>query len=59
MFSRKKPKRVQNTQNLQTEVQCMSNIKIKVIPQITGASGTVSESLRQYPRNIPGKHEIK
>jgi len=24
-----------------------------------GATGTISESLRQYPSNIPGKHEIK
>jgi len=45
--------------NLTTEVQHMSNIRIKVIPELTGASGTVSESLRQYLRNIPGKHEIK
>jgi hypothetical protein len=30
-----------------------------VIPAIIGATGTVSKSLRQYLRNIPGKHEIK
>jgi hypothetical protein len=37
----------------------MWNVKIKVIPVITGATGTISESLRQYPSNITGKNEIK
>jgi hypothetical protein len=34
-------------------------VKAKVIPVIIGATGTISKSLRQYPSNIPGKHEIK
>jgi hypothetical protein len=29
------------------------------IPVITGATGTISKSLKQYLRNITGKHEIK
>jgi len=37
----------------------MSNIKIKVIPEITGASGTISESLRQHLSNRAGEHDIK
>jgi hypothetical protein len=37
----------------------MWNVKAKAIPVITGANGTISESFRQYPSNIPGKHEIK
>jgi hypothetical protein len=32
---------------------------ISVIPVIIGATGTISQSLRQYLSNIPGKHEIK
>jgi hypothetical protein len=35
------------------------NVKAVLITIITGATGTVSESLGQYLRNIPGKHEIK
>jgi hypothetical protein len=31
----------------------------KVIPVIIGAIGTISNSFREYPSNIPGKHEIK
>ena len=37
----------------------MRNVKAKGIPVITGATGTISESLIQYMNNIPGKHEIK
>ena len=29
------------------------------IPVIIGATGTISESLRQYLSNVRGKHEIK
>jgi hypothetical protein len=37
----------------------MWNIKTKVIPVITGATGTISKSFRQNLSNIPGKHDIK
>jgi hypothetical protein len=40
-------------------IQRMWNEKGRLIPVITGANGTISKSLRQYLRNIPGKHEIK
>jgi uncharacterized protein YycO len=41
------------------EIQAMWNVKVKVISVITGATGTISKSLRQSLRNITGKHEIK
>jgi hypothetical protein len=34
-------------------------VRAKVIPVITGATGTISKSLRQYLSSIPGKHNIK
>ena len=37
----------------------MWNVDTKVIPVITGATGTILKSLRQYPSNMPGKHEIR
>jgi len=40
------------------EMQCMWNVKAKVIPVITGATGTISKSLRQYLSNIQRKHKI-
>jgi hypothetical protein len=33
--------------------------KTKVIAVITGAYGTISKSLRQYPSNIPAKHKFR
>ena len=44
---------------LTIEIQLMWNVKTKVIPVITGATGTISKSFRKYARNITGKHEIK
>jgi hypothetical protein len=45
--------------DLTTEIQLMWNVRPEVIQVITGATGTISELLRQYVRNIPEKHEIK
>jgi len=44
---------------LTIEIQCMWNVKPKVIPVKTGATGTISKSFRKYVSNIPGNHEIK
>jgi hypothetical protein len=41
-----------------TEIQRMWNVTANVMPVITGATGTISKSLRQYLSNIPGKHKI-
>jgi hypothetical protein len=41
------------------EIQRMCNVKAKVPPVITEATGTISKSLSQYLSNIPGNHEIK
>ena len=40
-------------------IKRMWNVKSKVMPVITGATGTISKSLRQYLTNIAGKHAIK
>jgi hypothetical protein len=37
----------------------MWNVKTKVTPVITGATGTISKSFRKYLSSIPGKHDIK
>jgi UDP-N-acetylglucosamine 2-epimerase len=37
----------------------MWNVKAKVIPVIIWGTGTISETLRQYMSNVPGKHEVK
>jgi hypothetical protein len=43
-----------NNKNLTVEIQHPWNVKTKVTPVITGVTGTISESLRQYLSNIPG-----
>jgi hypothetical protein len=40
--------------NRTIEIKCMWNVKTKLIRVITGASGTVSESFRQYLSNTKG-----
>ena len=37
----------------------MWNVKTKVIPVITEATGTISKPFRKYMSNIPGKYEVK
>ena len=46
-------------EDLIIEIQHMRNVKTKVMSVITGATGTIPKSLRQYLSNIPGEHEIK
>jgi hypothetical protein len=41
---KKEVKNILKYKDLTTEIQCMWNIKTKVIPVITGANGTISES---------------
>ena len=45
--------------NLTIEIQRMWNAKTKVIPVITGATGTIPKSFRKCLSNIPAKHEVK
>ena len=56
---KKEAEKILKYEDLVTEIQCMWNVKAKVIPVITGATGNISKSLRQYLSNITGKHEIK
>ena len=55
---KKEADKVLKYKDLIIEIQHMCNMKVKVIPVMTGATGTISKSLRQYWSNIPGKHKI-
>jgi hypothetical protein len=44
--------------DLITECQRLWNVKAKVIPVITGTTGTISKSLIRYLSNLPGKQEV-
>jgi hypothetical protein len=56
---KKEAKQILRHKDLTTEIQPICNVKTKVIPVTTGATGTTSESFKNYPSNIHGKHDIK
>jgi hypothetical protein len=56
---KKEGEKILKYKDLITEIQCMRNVTAKVIPVITGVSGTISKSLRQYLSKILGKQKIK
>jgi hypothetical protein len=37
----------------------MWNVKTRVIPELTGATRTISKSFRKYVSDIPGNHDVK
>jgi hypothetical protein len=56
---KKEAKKILKYKDLKIEIQRMWNVKIKVIPVIIGATGTISKSFRKYVNNKPGNHEVK
>ena len=56
---KKEAEKILKYKDFRTEIQCRWNVKAQVILVITGATGTISKSLRQYLINIPGRHKIK
>ena len=58
-MNKKEAKKILKYKDLTLEIQCMWNVKTKVIPVIIGATGTISKTFRKYVSNIPGNHEVK
>jgi len=56
---KKETEKILKYKDLTIEIQCIWNVKTKVIPVIIGATGTISESFRKYVSKIPGNHEVK
>jgi len=56
---KKEPEKILKYTDLIIEIHRMWNVKAEVIPVITGTTGSISKSLRQYVSIIPVKHEIK
>jgi hypothetical protein len=56
---KKEAKNILKCKDLPIGIQRMWNVKINVIPIITGATGTISKSFRKSLSNILGKYEIK
>ena len=56
---KKEAEKLLKYKGLKVEIQSMWNVKERVTPVITGATGTISKSFRQYPSKISGKHATK
>jgi hypothetical protein len=56
---KKEAEKISKYKDLTIEIQRMGNVKTRVIPVITGATGTISKSFRKYVSNIPGNHEVR
>ena len=52
---KKEARKILSYKDLTIEIQCMCNVKTKVIR----TTGTISKSFRKYVSNISGKHKIK
>jgi hypothetical protein len=57
-FVQKKAENKLKYKSLCIEIQRMWNLKSKIIPVITGATGIVTRSLRKNLEVVPGKHSI-
>ena len=55
---KKETEKILKYKDLTIEIQRMWIVRIKVIPVIIGATGTISKSFRKYVTSIPGKHEV-
>jgi hypothetical protein len=55
---KREAKNIMKYKDLTIEIHCIWNVKAKMIPVKTGATGTIPKSFRQYLKSIPEKHEI-
>jgi hypothetical protein len=55
----KEAEKILKYKDLTVEIQRMWNVKTRVIPVITGATGTISKSFRKYVSTIPGNHDVR
>ena len=50
---KKEAEKILNCKDLIIEIQCLWNVKAKLIPVLIRVTGAISKSLRQYLSNIP------
>jgi hypothetical protein len=56
---KKEAEKILKYKDLTREIQCMWNVKTRVILVIIGVTGTISKSFRKYVSNIPRNHEVR
>jgi hypothetical protein len=57
--TQKEAEKILKYKDLTIEIQRMWNVKIRVIPAIIAATGTISKSFRKYVSTIPGNHKVR
>jgi hypothetical protein len=57
--TKKEAEKFKKSKDLTVGIHCMWNVTTTVIPIILGSTGTLSNSLRKYPKNVPGKHDVQ
>ena len=57
--TKKEDEKILKYKDLTIEIQRMWNVKTRVIPVVTGATGTISKSFRKQVSNIPGHHDVR
>jgi hypothetical protein len=55
----KEAEKILKYKDLTIQIQRMWNVKLRVIPVIIGATGTISKSFRKYVSTIPGNHDVR
>jgi hypothetical protein len=55
----KEAEKILKYKDLTIEIQLMWNVISRVIPVITGATGTISTSFRKYVSTIPGNYDVR
>jgi hypothetical protein len=55
----KKAEKILKYKDLKIAIQCMWNVKIRVIPVMIGVTGAISKSFRKYVSTIPGNHDVR
>ena len=56
---KKEAEKILKYKDLTIEIECMWNVKARVIPVISGATGTISKSFRKYVSDVTGNHDVK
>jgi hypothetical protein len=56
---KKEAEKIFKCKDLTIEIQRMWNLKTRVIPVISGATGTISKSLKKHVSDITGHHDVK
>jgi hypothetical protein len=59
MLLKKEAEKILKYKDLTTEIQRVWIVKTRVIPVITGATGTISKSFRKYVSDIAGNRDFK